>query len=260
MWRNFTSNWRNIHLINLGRICTNWGYGSLKNPRRYWNSTIGRFIRKKLDLIITNWRQCPKSKSPKCTISFCEKWHFQKICSTSPRVDAHFGKSALMRIVRSKNNLAKDQEINGDKSAVICWRRMIGMEMYGNLLSFVTKVTRNCSDLTSTVILVMSSNEDLLDVDHRSHDNWVVFQDVERPKSILRKSTDMSKPIQRVKFTKLLHVIPKFQTKIPHSDILAQVNLISAAPTFQTWGSNSGGDKMASKVPAKLRGRWPKVY
>ena len=31
-----------------------------------------------------------------------------------------------------------------------------------------------------------------------------VFQDMEPPKSILRKSSDMQKPIQRVKFTKAI--------------------------------------------------------
>ena len=54
-----------------------------------------------------------------------------------------------------------------------------------------------------------------------------VFQDMTPPKSILRKSTDMQKPIQRVKFTL------KFETKILRSEKFAQVNLISAAPRLQ---------------------------
>ena len=57
-----------------------------------------------------------------------------------------------------------------------------------------------------------------------------VFQDMTPPKSILRKSTDMQRPIQRVKFTK---AIARHETKILRSDTLAQVNLISVAPTLQ---------------------------
>ena len=49
---------------------------------------------------------------------------------------------------------------------------MIGTKTYGNLLSTVTKVTSDRGDPISTVTPVMS--EDLLDVDHRTHDNWVV--------------------------------------------------------------------------------------
>ena len=42
----------------------------------------------------------------------------QNVRSTSPRMDADVGKSALMRIARLKKSLAKRSEKNGDKSAV----------------------------------------------------------------------------------------------------------------------------------------------
>ena len=84
-----------------------------------------------------------------------------------------------------------------------------------------------------------------------------VFQDMKPPKSILRKSSDMQKPIQRVK----LHVTLKFETKILRSDIFAQVNLISAAPTLQNLRIGLRRRQSGkSKVPAKQRGSWPKVY
>ena len=88
-----------------------------------------------------------------------------------------------------------------------------------------------------------------------------VFQDMTPPKSILRKSTNMPKPIQRVKFTKaILHVTPKFETKILRSDIFAQVNLISAAPTLQKFRIGLRRRQSGkSKVPAKQRGSWPKM-
>ena len=87
-----------------------------------------------------------------------------------------------------------------------------------------------------------------------------VFQDMKPPKSILRKSTDMQKPIQRVKFTKAI-ARHTFETKILRSDTFAQVNLISAAPTLQNLRIGLRKRQSGkSKVPAKQRGSWPKVY
>ena len=60
-----------------------------------------------------------------------------------------------------------------------------------------------------------------------------VFQDMTLPKSILRKSTDMPKTIQRVKFKKVLRVILEFETKIPRSVTFVQVNLMSVVPTLR---------------------------
>ena len=61
----------------------------------------------------------------------------------------------------------------------------------------------------------MSWNEDLLDVDHLVHGNWVVFQDMTPPKSILRKCTDTQKPIQRVKFKKAIARQSKIRDQNP---------------------------------------------
>ena len=88
-----------------------------------------------------------------------------------------------------------------------------------------------------------------------------VFQDMTPPKSILRKSTDMRKPIQRVKFTKAIARHTKIRDQNPSLGyICAQVNLMSVAPTLQNLRiglKRRQSDK--SKVPAKQRGSWPKV-
>ena len=86
------------------------------------------------------------------------------------------------------------------------------------------------------------------------------FQDMTPLKSILRKSADMRKPIQRVKFTKAMRAMLKFETKIPRSVTFVQVNLMSVAPTLQNlridlYRRQSG----KSKVPATQRGSWPKI-
>ena len=54
--------------------------------------------------------------------------------------------------------------------------------------------------------------------------------------------------------------MPKFETKILRSDIFAQVNLISVAPTLQILRIGLKKRQSGkSKVPAKQRGSWPKV-
>ena len=95
-----------------------------------------------------------------CTKSFCENGILQNACSTSQKVDADLGKSALMHTARLMNGLVKGS------------KRM------------VTKVQWLCWTL---------------------HDNWVAyFQDMEPPKSttILRKSSNILKPIRCVRFSK----------------------------------------------------------
>ena len=53
-----------------------------------------------------------------CTNLFCENGIIQDACSTSPKKDADFGESALMRIASLMNGLAKRSKKNGDKSAM----------------------------------------------------------------------------------------------------------------------------------------------
>ena len=63
------------------------------------------------------------------------------------------------------------------------------------------------------------------------------------------------------KSRRLFHVTLKFETKILRSDILAQVNLISAAPTLQNLRIGLRRRQSGkSKVPAKHRESWPKVW
>ena len=61
--------------------------------------------------------------------------------------------------------------------------------MHGNLLSTLTKVTKDRCDPISTVTSVMSWNEDLLDVDHLMHGNWVAFFKTWRRRSLLYDRT-----------------------------------------------------------------------
>ena len=85
------------------------------------------------------------------------------------------GKSARMHTVRLMNSRLKGPKRMMTRVQWPCWRRMICTKAYGNLLSTVTKVKKDRGDPISSVIPVMSWNKDLLDVDHRTHDNRVAY-------------------------------------------------------------------------------------
>ena len=126
----------------------------------------------------------------------------QNACSTRPRVDVDWGKSALMRIARLKNSPAKGLKKNGDKSAVAMLKKN---DLYAGIWQPVVNrdksqerwerpdVNRDtCHELKWGPVRRRSSYARQL---------GCVFQDMKPPKSILRKSSDKQKPIQRVKFT-----------------------------------------------------------
>ena len=96
------------------------------------------------------------------------------------------------------------------------------------------QVTSDRGDPISIVTPVMSWSEDLFNADHRTHGIWVVFQDMKPPKSILRKSSDMKKPIQRVKITKAI----ARRTKIRD-----QNSSIGYSEVFKNWMKRSGSRK-----------------
>ena len=101
----------------------------------------------------------------------------------------------------------------------LCWRRMIGMKTYGNLLSPVTKVTRDRDVQISTVTLVMRWIEDLLNVDYRTHDNWFAsFQTWRRPSLFSGRAQTCRDQSNVWNSRKLLCVTLKLKTKIFRSD------------------------------------------
>ena len=118
----------------------------------------------------------------------------QNACFTRPRVDADLGKSARMHIERSKKNddktMLKKYDLH-DRT----WQPVVTRDESHDRSGqpVVKRDTRH--ELKHGPVGCRSSNTRQL---------GCVFQDMEPPKltSILRKSSDMQKPIQRVKFTK----------------------------------------------------------
>ena len=103
----------------------------------------------------------------------------------------------------------------------------------------------------------MSWNEDLLDVDHWTHDIWVVSFKIWSRRSVFYGRVQTCRNQSNVwNSRKQLHVTLKFETKILLSDIFAQVNLISAGPTLQNLRIGLCRRQSGkSKVPAKQAGQ-----
>ena len=127
----------------------------------------------------------------------------QNACSTRPRVVADLEKSVRMRIVRLMNTLVQRSKKNDDKSAVAMLKnndlhesiRQPGVNRdKSHDRPGRPDVQRDaCHELKLGPVGRRSSNARQL---------GCVFHDMKPPKSILRKSSDMQKPIQRVNFTK----------------------------------------------------------
>ena len=189
------------------------------------------------------------------TAHFVKNGTLQNACSTRTRLVVSLGKSAHSHIVRLMNSRQKGLKKNDGKSVVALLKKGDWHER--------ESVSDSCHDRTGKPdkrsdkkLGRNSSKRQFSD----ARQLGCVFQDMTPPKSVLRKSTDMPKPIQRVSSRRLLRVILKFETKIPRSVTFVQVNLMSVAPMLQNLRIvHAKRQSGKSKVPAKQRGSWPKV-
>ena len=136
-----------------------------------------------------------------------------------------------------------------------CWRKVIGMKEH----PLPTNVTIDQGNLGRGV--KRNWDEDHLNVNFLMHGNWVAYFKTWRRRSLLSGSAQTCGNQSNVwNSQRLLHVIPKFDTKILRSDIFAQENLMSVAPTLQNLRIGLRRRQSGkSKVPAKQRGSWPKM-
>ena len=140
----------------------------------------------------------------------------QNACSTRPRVVADLVKSALMHIARLMNSLAKGPKRMMTKGAVAILKKYDLQDRTWQLV-----VHRDESHCRSGHPVVKRDTRHELKhrpVGRRSSNTrqlGCVFQDMEPPKSILRKSSDIQKPIQRVKFTKAIARHTKIRDQSP---------------------------------------------
>ena len=144
-------------------------------------------------------RPCKDYFKGTCTNSFCEKWHPPECLFCKSKSGCRFGEKC------SYAQPGKRSKKNDDKSAVAMLKRHELHDRTGQPV-----VNRDKShDRTGQLVVNRDTRHESNHgpVQCRSSNTrqlGCVFQDMEPPKltSILRKSSDMQKPIQRVKFTK----------------------------------------------------------
>ena len=158
----------------------------------------------------------------------------QNACSTRPRVGVGLGKSAHMHTVRLMNSRLKGPEQNDDESAVAMlkegdWRESESVTNYGHDRSGRPGKKRD-HELERGSTGRRSSNARQL---------GCVFQDIKPPKSILRKSTNMQRPFQRVKFTKAIARHTKIRDQNPSLGYICPGEPHQRSPTLQNFEDRS---------------------
>ena len=155
-----------------------------------------------------------------CTNSFCKKWHPPECLFYKTRSGCKIGEKCSYAHRQVDEQPCKRSKTNDDKSTVATLKKK--GDWHGR--EHVTDQFHDRSgkpDKRSDKKLGQKSSQRR---SSNARQLGCVFQDMTPPKSILRKSTDMRKPIQRV-----LRVTLKIETIILRSDIFAQVILISVA-------------------------------
>ena len=142
---------------------------------------------------------------------FVKSGTLQNACSTRPRVVVGLGRSTHSHIVRLMNSRQKRSQKNDDKSAVALLKKGDWHEQGFVTDQYHDKSGRPDQKRSDKKLGRNSSKRQLSD----ARQLGCVFQDMTPPKSILRKSTDMPKPIQRVKFKKAIARHTKIRDQNP---------------------------------------------
>ena len=140
-----------------------------------------------------------------CNTSFCEKWHPPECLFHKTKSGCRFGEKCSFAHRQVDEQPTKRSKKNDDKSAVAMlkkndwhenvWQPVVNRDKSHERSGRPDIKRDTCYELKQGPIGRRSSNARQL---------GCVFQDMKPPKSILRKSSDMQKPIQRVKFTKFI--------------------------------------------------------
>ena len=186
-----------------------------------------------------------------CNNSFCEEWNPPECLFYKTKSGCLFGRKWSCAHRHVDEQPTKMSKTNDDKSAVAMLKEGNWQER--------ESVPDACHDRSGKPVkrgdkkLGQNSSKRLFS---DARQLGCVFQDMTPPKSILRKGTDMPKPIQRVKFTKAIARHNKIRDQNPSLGYtFAQVHLISAAPTLQNLRIGlKRRQSVKSKVPAEHRG------
>ena len=140
-----------------------------------------------------------------CTNPFCEKWHPPECLFHKTKSGCRFGEKCSHAHRQVDEQPTKRSKKNDDKSAVAMLKKGDWHEYVRELVVNLGKSHYRSERLNKN----RATNHELKrgPTGRRSSNArqlGCVFQDMKPPKSILRKGTDMPKPIQRVKFTKAI--------------------------------------------------------
>ena len=145
-----------------------------------------------------------------CNNSFCERWHPPECLFYKTKSGCRFGEKCSYAHRQVDEQPTKRSKKNDDKSAVAMlkkgdWHESEPVVNYGHDRSGQPGKKRD-HELERGSTGRQSSNARQL---------GCVFQDMKPPESILRKSTNMQRPIQRVKFTKAIARHTKIRDQNP---------------------------------------------
>ena len=149
-----------------------------------------------------------------CTSSFCEKWHLPECLFYKTKSGCKFGEKCAYAHRQVDEQPGKRSKKNDDKSAVAMLKKS---DWHENV--WQTVVNRGKSHDRSGRPDKNRDHELKRGPTGRRSSNArqlsCVFQDMKPSKSISRKSSDMQKPIQRVKFTKAIARHTKIRDQNP---------------------------------------------
>ena len=134
-----------------------------------------------------------------CNNSFCGKWHPPECLFYKTKSGCQFGEKCSFAHRQVDEQPTKKSKTNNDKSSVAMLKKGNWQEK--------EPVTNECHDRQGKLGKRRNKKLGQKSSKRQSSDArqlGCVFQDMTPPKSILRKSTDMQKPIQRVKVTKAI--------------------------------------------------------
>ena len=145
-----------------------------------------------------------------CNNSFCEKWHPPECLYYRTKSGCRFGEKCSFAHRQVDEQPTKRSKTNNDRSAVAMLKKGNRQER--------ESVSDACHDRTVQPVKRSDNKLGRKSSKRRFSDArqlGCVFQDMTPPKSILRKSTDMPKPIQRVKFKKAIARHTKIRDQNP---------------------------------------------
>ena len=145
-----------------------------------------------------------------CNNSFCEKWHPPECFFYKTKSGGRFGEKCSFAHRQVDEQPSKRSEKNDDKSAVALLKKGDWQER--------EPVTDQCHERPGKPEKRSDKKLGQISSKRQSSDArqlGCVFQDMTPPKFVLRKCTDMPKPIQRVKFTKAIACHTKIRDQNP---------------------------------------------